>query len=240
MPPLTPLVRPGRYYREFSPSIFEACTIVFLTALVVSSSLLTIGVIAAGGVHVNVAVESPAHPSDAICTAAGTNADSIKQVNGPGCNVPSTTAAFVTGWRTVSAWAPLTFVGVYVVWFGVAVALHFLSRLFADAPSFGDTMAVAGWGIGPLALEALLSLLLVVLAFAKIPTNVPLTGTLSTASSLLVVFGGTIRFLASVGTAVWQGYVWTFGLKRVHDLSITRATVIAGSVTVVLFVLAGL
>lgn len=240
MPPLTPLLRPSKYYEEFDPSIFESSMAVFVTAIVVSLSLLAVGVIAAGGVHVNVAVESPVHPSDVICSQHGSGGDGVGDVNGPNCDVPATTAQFVTGWRTVSAWAPLTFAAVYAVWFGTSVGLHLFTSLFVDEPNFGDTLSIAGWGIVPLALEAFITLLLVLLAFARFPMSAPLSELVAQVRSLLVTFGGSVRFLVSASVAAWQGYVWTLGLKRVHGFSLPRATVAAGAVAVALFALAAL
>lgn len=240
MKPSTPLVKPGRYYREHESSLVESFTAVSLSALVVTLSLLLIGVIAAGEIHVNLAVESPLHPSDAICSQMGPIGDAITDLNGPSCTIPETTSRFVTGWKQVSAWAPLTFVGVLLAWFAVALGLHTFTELSNEGLDFTDTLSVAGWGLVPLAIEALVTLLLVMLAFAHFPTSIPMHGTFRTFQMLTVGFAGTIRFLVSLSVAVWQGYIWTYGLRHVHGLSRPRSLLAAGTVTGFLMVVAGL
>lgn len=240
MKPATPLVRPGEYYRSFKTSIMESFVAVFLSALVVTVSLVVVGIIAAGGVHVNVAIESPIHPSDTICTQMGPIGDAITDLNGPSCNIPETTAKFVTGWKQVSAWAPLTFVGVLFVWFGAALGLNIFVRYFHDRPSLEDTLAVAGWGIVPLAVEALATLLLVLLAFARFPSTMPLNQSIEVIRALVVGFAGSVRFAISLLVAGWQGYIWMCGVQHVHGLTRAQAMVTSGSVTVFLLIVAGL
>ncbi len=230
MLPITPLFRPMAFYREFEPSLLEGLVAVFVTALVVSLSLLGVGLFAGGSVASNLTLSDPVHPSASICAS-----DSVGQAS-TGCTVPATTGFFVDNWGAVSGWTPLVFAGVFVVWLLAAVALYALAAVPADDVVFGDVLAVAAWGVVPLAAEALTTLALVGASFGQ----QSLSGPLATALTTVVVGGSVIRPFVSMGAAVWQGYVWAAGVYVVTDLRLVTASAAGGVVAALTVVFGGL
>lgn len=230
MPPITPLFRPMSFYREFEPSLLEGFVAVFVAALIVSGSLVGIGLLAGGSVASNLTLSNPVHPSSAICANPGVEHVSV------GCSVPSTTGTAVHNWSAISDWTPLVFLAVFVVWAAAAVILYLLVFLLADDLVFGDLLAIAAWGTVPLAVEALVTFVLVAASYGQHVFGGPIAVALTT----VVVGGSVIRPFVSMGASVWQGYVWGSGTYVVTDLRLVTASVAGGLVAALSFVAAGI
>lgn len=230
---LTPLVKPRTYYDRFPPSLFEAFVVVSLVALIVTGSLLSIGWLATGRMGTNIALDSPAHPSDAICEQSG---DRVSSASVIGCGIPQTSAQRATDWRSVGGWIPVTFTGVFVVWGALALGVHGLAKLSHSDGELVDSFAVAGWATAPLAVEAIVTLLLVFLVFARLPPELPLDG----ARRFVAAYGGPIRFLIAGAAAAWQAYIIALGLTGIRDADLSTTIAVGGTASLVLFLLAGI
>ncbi|WP_435155590.1 YIP1 family protein [Haladaptatus sp. DFWS20] len=87
-----------------------------------------------------------------------------------------------------------------------ASILHVLaSSIFDGGESFGTTVKVAAWGFLPLIFSHLLT------SFAYEPE-----------------LSSKLPFLISTLAIVWQGAIWSFGLRHTHDLSFRNSVLTAG------------
>jgi hypothetical protein len=124
---------------------------------------------------------------------------------------------------------------VFVNWLVVSAVLHVLVKLRHGAGTFGDTLYVVGW-------SAPVALLVPVAVVAGLALGLQNAGSAGAVARDVGVVRGTVGGLDLLATLVVlcvQGYVWSGGLQRTHDMDYDAALLpVIG--TVVLGVLATL
>jgi hypothetical protein len=123
---------------------------------------------------------------------------------------------------------------VLVNWLVVSAVLHVPVKLRHGDGTFGDTLFVVAWS-APVALllpvGVILALLLAIQG-AGSPEQF-----LRQADAFRGAFDG-LGFVATLVVLCWQGYIWTGGLQRTHDMD--DGAILPVAVTIVLGVLATL
>ena len=261
----TPLLRPDEYFAERAPglSLARAGAVVLLVAIVSTAVVGAFGWTLSQQLTATTQIENDARPPDWVCddhgatggetettaetageatTETGTETTTGFGVDGmmrEACDQPKQRTVVVGDllWDAFSERLPLVFVGVLLGWPLYAVGLHVASAMVGGRGSFLDTLAVAGWGMLPGVAQAVVGLGLLYTAL----------GSVDLAASNPEVLASQIRSLSrrsqgdtallSLAGACWQGYVWTFGLKRARDLSTGAAAFAGGGVAFVAFLL---
>ncbi|WP_236035364.1 Yip1 family protein [Haloarcula rubra] len=172
-------------------------------------------------------VDNPAYPGDTFCEDGG-----VGGTTPSGCDEPATVTVEISAllWEEITGTLPWLFVGVLVVWFGLAVALHVGAWLGGGSGRFGATMEVAAWGLVPTAfVTAAAGVALVSFAAqADLASATPET-LLSEVRTLQSGVSGLTFLLIQIVGAAWQAFVWAGGLRVAHELS-RRAAVVVGVV----------
>jgi hypothetical protein len=117
-------------------------------------------------------------------------------------------------------------ISLLLAWFLFGALLHVASRLAGGSGAFSN--AVAAYGLGPI---VVISGCLLVLAVGY--TLTPLAPDFQTIEAYRDFLDRTesgVEPYSTLLTALWQWYVWTFGLKHARDLSTSRAAIAAGTV----------
>lgn len=125
------------------------------------------------------------------------------------------------------------FVGSFVGWLVLAVVFYALASLVFDGDgSFGETLAVTGWGYAPKVVGALITLAVTYYVFVSQGVSPPdvsdqqavqqYVQSLQTDPLLL----GTS--LVSILITLWSAYIWTKGVSVVHDIDTTEAAISVG------------
>lgn len=118
------------------------------------------------------------------------------------------------------------FVGAYVVWVIYAGAFHLLARLAFDGEgSFQRTLRAAAWGFVPAILLSIASGAVAFYVFRGV--------TFPSDPARIARFAAGIQrrppFLAvgviGVFFVLWQGFIWTFGVKHAQDLPLRDAAI---------------
>ncbi|MFB6134275.1 MAG: Yip1 family protein [Halanaeroarchaeum sp.] len=140
----------------------------------------------------------------------------------------------------------VSFLAILVGWVLVALVFY-AATAFSDAErSFGETLAIAGWGYAPLILGGIVSAVLVYVALGNVTPpelhSVPqgnqsaMQDAMQANAEAIDEFFSTLRdqtaYLVSavlgIGFTLWQGWIWSAGLRRVVGLDRRRSFVVAG------------
>lgn len=205
-----------------------ALLVSFLLTLVVGAGLFGL----AQQLDGTVVVDNPDRPPEPYCETFNESAPGFDG-NSTGCTAPKTVERDVGTlfWRAASGELPVLFVGVLVVWLGLALALYVAATLAGGRGSAGATAAVAAYGMVPSVLSALVAAaLLVALAVRADLTVTSPESFLASVRGLVSGASGAALAAVQVGGVAWQVYVWTFGLAHVHDVPVRRAGGVAGLV----------
>ncbi|MGA9400321.1 Yip1 family protein [Haladaptatus sp.] len=234
------LFHPDTLFEERTPrpSLGSAFAVVLVVALFSTAIFGVIGWSLSQRMTGTTQIDNPDRPADVFCN------DEFYQDNpvSDGCAQPKTKTVVVGDllWKEFQKKVPLVFVGILVGWPLTAVGLHITSALFDGEGSFSNTLAVAGWGMLPSLVQALvgLGLFYIALRHADLSgSNVELL-TDQLQSLISKARGGTL--LVSALGALWQGVVWTYGLKHARRLQTGEAAAAAGIIAVLLFVMGAL
>ncbi|WP_338727561.1 Yip1 family protein [Haladaptatus sp. DJG-WS-42] len=126
------------------------------------------------------------------------------------------------------------FFAVFLGWVLLTVLLHIGIKLANGEGTFRDSLRITGWAMVPTIFTAFLGTLSVYLTLR----GQPVTSSTSQLTALVArMEGGTGVlgiFVALIGT-VWQGYIWTFGIKHFHSLKLDTAMGVAGIVALIFF-----
>lgn len=235
----TPLFRPDEFFAERAPNLnlARAAAVVLVVALVSTAVVGAFGWTLAQRLTATTEIPDEQRPPDWVCeNEAGTEAEEMVQ---QGCDEPEQKTVVVGDllWSAFTERLPLVFVGVLLGWPLLAVGLHVASALMGGRGSFLDTLAVAGWGMLPSAVQAVVGFGFMYAALGGIDLAASDPEMLASQIRSLSqrVRGDTVAL--SLAGACWQGYVWTFGLKRARDLSTGGAAVAGGGVAFVGFLL---
>lgn len=229
MAPRTPLLHPASYFDGRHPSVVQAGLVVLLVSLAITGSFLAMGSVFASRMDGTVTMDNPAHPSDWVCEEHGDDPDSAWY---DGCNEPETIEKPMGEIlrETFTERAGLIFVSPFLGWGFIALVLYGLSKLADGSGSFSETLAVTGWGMAPSALGAILAVVIVHFAVQSVEFGSNPEVVASQVRQLSDGGFGPASTVVDVAVAGWQGYIWAYGLRAVHDLSIGAAGLIAGLV----------
>lgn len=181
-------------------------------------------------------VDNPAYPGEMFCDDGGT----VGGMTVGGCDEPPTVTRELSAllWEEVVGLLPWLFVGLLIVWLGLAVALHVGALVGGGTGRFGETLAVAAWGLVPtLVVSAVAGAALVGFAARTDLAASSPEALLAEVRRLQSGVSGLTFLLLQVGAAVWQAFVWAEGLRVVHGLSRVAAgatAVLVAAVPVVL------
>ncbi|WP_331236207.1 Yip1 family protein [Natronorarus salvus] len=234
------LARPDRFFRErrVGTSLAAGFVIALVVAVGMTAGLAGVGWLFTGSIDATETVDNPNQPPEWVCDQ---HADDPNSAFGNACEEEPDEIEIDVGevvWEEFVGFLPWVFVGSLLVWPVAGAVLFLVGRLAGGDGDFGDTVAMAAWGMLPE---------LFAVAVALVDVYVALRGTTFTGSPESIVAdleattdGATWRAtLGSLFVAAWQAYVWTYGLKHVHGIPIARAGLAAGAVAL-LWLLIGL
>lgn len=229
MAPRTPLLQPASYFESYHASVIRAGLIVLLVSFAVVASFLAMGNIFASRMDGTVEMDNPEHPSDWVCEEHGDDPDSVWY---DGCNQPKTIEKSMGDIlrKEFSERVGLLFVGTFLAWGFLAVVLHVLAKLADGSGSFLETLAVTGWGMAPTVLGAILGVVIIYFSVKSVEFGSDPEVIASQIRQLRNGGIGPASTVVSVAIAGWQGYIWAYGLRSAHDISIGAAGTIAGLV----------
>ncbi|UPV99024.1 YIP1 family protein [Halorussus gelatinilyticus] len=235
----TPLLRPDEFFAERAPglSIGRAAAVVLVVALLTTVVVGAFGWTLSQRLTATTEIPNDERPPDWVCEGE-TNSEAEEMVQ-EGCDEPKQKTVVVGDllWDAFSQRLPLVFVGVLFAWPLYAVALHVASAVVGGDGSFLDTLAVTAWGMLPSAFQAVVGFALLYTALGGIDLAASDPEMLASQIRSLSQRARGDTVLLSLAGAVWQGYVWTFGLKRARDLSTGGAAFAGGVVAVAVFLL---
>ena len=140
-------------------------------------------------------------------------------------------------WSEILRLLPLVFLSLVVVWLLIALALHVLSALFDARGGFGATLSAVGWGM-------VLELVSTAIGLGVIAATLYGTEFASDPELLLdqleALTGGGPSVVSTLGTvlvALWQAYIWTYGLSRARSLAVGEAAIATAPVALVVLLL---
>jgi len=239
--PRTPLLHPDDYFEAHTPghSIARTLALAVLVAAGTTAGVLAIGWVVTQSIDATVAVDNPAHTPDWVCEQQREAFTDQPTPGGCAQSVPETVDRDLGDlvWDAFVDRMPLVFVAVFVAWVVVAGVLHALSALVGGEGSFADTLAVAAWGGVPTLLQVIaglaeISLRLQSVSFGSNPEQV------ASEIQRLAATGHSLPwYLVVAVVALWQGYLFAFGLVHARDLDLDAAALVAGVLALASFLL---
>jgi hypothetical protein len=232
------LARPDRFFRErrVGTSLAAAFVIALVVAVGTTAGVAGVGLLFTESIDATETVDNPNQPPEWVCDQ---HADDPDSAFANACENEPDEIEIDVGevvWEEFVGFLPWVFVVGLLVWPIAGAVLFIAGRLAGGDGGFGDTVAMAAWGLLPE---------LLAVAVALVDVYVALRGTTFTGSPESIVAdleaatdGATWRAtLGSLFVAGWQAYVWTYGLKHVHGLPVGPAAVAAGVVALGWFLL---
>jgi hypothetical protein len=239
--PRTPLLHPDDYFESHTPghSLGLTLALAFLVAAGSTAGVLGIGWVVTQSIDATVAVDNPAHTPDWVCEQQREAFTDQPTPEGCAASVPETVERDMGDlvWDAFVDRTPLVFVAIFVVWVVVAGVLHALSAVFGGEGSFVDTLAVAAWGGVPTLAQMVaglveISLQIQSLTFGSNPQQV------AAEIQRLAAGGHSLPwYLVAAVVALWQAYLFAFGLVHARDLDLDAAALVAGSLALLSFLL---
>ncbi|WP_336361005.1 Yip1 family protein [Haladaptatus sp. ZSTT2] len=129
----------------------------------------------------------------------------------------------------------LVFFSMFIGWVIVAGMVHIGSKLADGDGNFTDSLTVTAWGMVPTIFTAFLATASVFIALQG-ELTVTSIGQLTALVSRLEGGAGIFGIVVPLISAVWQGYIWSFGIKHVHSLKLDTAMGVAGIIAVIFFI----
>jgi hypothetical protein len=212
MAPATPLVRPFTYFAGRRPSLARGLgSLVGVTVLGVAA-LAVVGGWLLAEAQGAIVVENPAYPGDVACGGGDATA---------GCDRPRELERSATAVlrERLGALALEVLATVTLGWIATAWLVHVGSWLAGSRGGPGPSVAVAAWGLVPVAAGLAFDAVAVAATVdpAAIATGVdPARG----ASAVLPT-------AVPVAAALWGGVVWYAGLRGARGLAWRRAALLA-------------
>lgn len=233
MPPLTPLVRPDRFFAERDPHGLRQLVVGIVLVLSLPVAVGGLGWIVTERFDGTVVVDNPNRPSEAYCENAPPSM-------AEGCDAPARVERDVDAvlWEALGEFVGPALLGMPIAILLVGGLLHGGSWLLEGENGAGESLAVALWGMVP----SLFGLAVLLVVFAALLD--PVTVTPESNPDLLVDrmeadVAPLARWgpLVSGATTLWGAVVWRFGLEHERGLSGTEATALAGGVAVLVWLL---
>ncbi len=225
------LARPDRFFRErrVGTSLAAGFVVVLVVALGLTAGVASVGWLFTESIDATETIDNPNQPPEWVCDQHADDPDSAfaNACEGEPDEIEIDVGEVV--WEEFVGVLPWVFLAGLLAWPIAGGVLFLAGRLAGGDGGFGDTVAMAAWGLVP-------ELVGVVIALADV--SLSLHGTTFTGSPEAIVAdleaatdGVTWRAtLGSLLVAGWQTYVWAYGLKHVHGIPIARAGVAAGVV----------
>ena len=142
-------------------------------------------------------------------------------------------------WEQAAGALPVVFIVILILWVLLAVALHVGARLAGGTGGFGQTAAVAAWGLVPALVSVILSsAVLVAFAVQTDPSASSPETLIAQVRNLQSGISGLVLLLVQISGAAWQAFVWAGGLRAVHEISRVAAAATAVLVAAGLVLLA--
>lgn len=136
---------------------------------------------------------------------------------------PSDAGAFASATAAIGAAGAL--VGVTLVWVVGAAVFHGVSAVFDGEGSFWRTLWLTGWGYVPAVLSGGATMMAFVLAADAVPAA-------ETAQQFVEVNQQLqqhqyVQWATYFGIvmSLWQGVIWTFGVRHARGLELTQAAI---------------
>lgn len=230
MPPLTPLLRPDRYFAERDPDFFRVMVVVGLLIAAGPAVVYGVGWILAAHLDGTVMVDNPERPPDWACEDGTSDSAVFEDEN---CDAPREVERNVDTvlWEAIDELVGPALTAYPLALVVLTLLLHAGAWLAgADHGPF-PTFAVAAWGMVPTLV--LIPVSLVGLYLTLDPVTVSPGDDPATAIEPLMTQIEAVEPYAAVGTtvtALWSVVVWRFGLVHEQGIPGTDATVVAGLV----------
>ncbi|WP_135302049.1 Yip1 family protein [Haloarcula amylovorans] len=180
-------------------------------------------------------VDNPSYPGDMICENGGLEGLNMT-VTMSGCDQPKQKSVEISSllWDEMAGIVPWIAVGLLLVWFGLAVALHVGALLGSGSGRFGQTLEVTAWGLLPTVVTSVVggAALLFFASRTDLSASSPEALLPAIRSLQSGVSGLTLLVIQLLG-ATWQAYVWAAGLRVVHEVSRRAAVAVAVLVALV-------
>lgn len=228
------LLRPDAFFAERAPGLGlgRAALVVALVALVTTVAVGAFGWTISQQLTGTTEIPNDDRPPDWVC-----DDEDASDVMRDGCDQPKQETVVIGDlfWDAFSGRLPLVVVGALLAWPLYAVGLHLASALMGGEGSFGDTLAVAAWGMLPSLLQVGVGFGLLWTALGSVDLSTSNPEVLASQVESLTRRARGDTLVLSLGTAAWQGYVWAFGLQHARDLDTGSAAFAAGIVAFAAF-----
>lgn len=230
-----PLVRPGRFFAERIPlGIGSAVGVVVLIALVTTATTGLLGWLFASQLTGTITVENEERPPEWVCDGEQEN----NSVMGERCDQPKqrNVSASSLLWQAFSKRLPLAFVAPLIGWIVMGVVLHLLSSAFGGQNGVDQTLAVTAWGMLPSIFRAIAVLVGAYIILQGMTLASDPQVLLQQLESLRGLSRGPLVLIGLI-ESVWQGIIWTVGLKHAREMELADAGIAAGLVALGVFVM---
>jgi hypothetical protein len=233
MSPLTPLLRPGRYFAERETNFFRVVAVLALLALAGPATVYGLGWVTTAHVDGTVTVENSERPPEFICERG----EDPTLYDAGDCQEPREVERDVDTvlWDAFSRFAGPSLLAVPLVVVVAFLFLHVGVWLADGSRGVFRTFSVTTLGMLPALVLTPLSI--AVFAWMLHPITIP-----PDRDAIVIIeqfrmqavsatsLSGPLRF----ASALWSGVIWRFGLVHNHELTGTQSTLIAGYVAVCL------
>lgn len=234
MAPLTPLLRPDRYFAERTLNGLRMLAVVGVATLGILGVYYGIGWVVASHVDGTVLVDNPERPPDWVCE------DDSDVYDQSGCDQPRQVERDVDTkiWAAWNGTAAYVLVAVPLAWLLVGVLLH-AGSWFADADGgLAASFGVAAWTLLPVLAGGIVILGVLVATFD--PVTVTPSNQKAAVTHAITAFRaiGPIQTLTTILTAVWGAVIVRYGLEHWRAVSGLAGWLIGGSVEALLVAVA--
>jgi len=233
MPPATPLLRPGTFFTDRDPNGGHALVLTLLHLISVPLAVWGVGQVLKARVDGTVMVDNPNRPSEQFCEHAAASMD-------VGCDAPAQIERNIDAILAdaIGQLIGPALLGVAIVLVLVGGALHVGAWTFNGENGVGTSFAVALWGLVPSLVG------LVVGAAVLFVVLDPLTVTTSDDPAVMAEWIRTelaplLRWqpLFTGATTLWSAIIWRSGLVHSQGLDNGSATLTAGTIAVLFWIL---
>jgi hypothetical protein len=227
--PLTPLLRPDRYFAERELRFVRVMAVVGLLVAAGPAVVYGVGWVLAENLDGTVLVDNPERPPDWVCEGDGGSA----VFDEADCDAPEQVERNVDAilWDAVEEVVGPAILAYPLALVVLTLLLHAGAWLAGAEHGLSPTFAVAAWGMVPTLV--LLPVSLVALSLTLDPVTVsPGTDPETAIRPLVAQIRSTepLSGVVTAVTAVWGGLIWRFGLLHEQGLPGTEATTVAGLV----------
>lgn len=226
MAPLTPLLRPDRYFAERESRPAVVLTVVVLVVIGALAVFYGMGWIFADRIDGTVTVDNPERPADWVCE------DNSPPGTFSGCEEPRRVQRNVDPllWNVWHDGAGQLFFGIFGGWLLFGAGLHLGSWFAVGKDEFFASFAVAAWGLVPLLVGFIALFPVIYFTFDPITVTAANQETVIESAMEQLQLFRSLRPIVVIGTTFWTAVIWRYGLEQRRGLSPTAAWLVAGLV----------